>query len=259
MSSLGLIGVAAVALTAVALVLWANGDARESANADPEEVIAFARTVAEQASGETVVAYLLANSDREPSDDDINRTTGAPIGVTEARWPRIGGKKMAHAITLDVSRMPEVAERLSPGTVAVALFLSDLWYYEAYEPLSPDAVVLELTAKDLATGVNLNTPKPSEEDPPLTSKATTFTAHRIDIPKELFEDQFVRGANTDLMDKLSGMVLRFGIAGAKPFWIQGEEYDRPIILQFNEYLADMSFSDGGSIYVFQDTAFMQSS
>ena len=153
--------------------------------------------------------------------------------------------------------MPEVAARLSPGTVAVALFLSDLWYHEAYEPLSPDAAVLELTAEDLATGENLDTPEPVEEDPPLTTKATTFTAHRIDIPKELFESEFFEGPNSDLMEKFESMVLRFGIAGARPLWIQGEEHDKPVILQFNEFLADMNFGDAGAFYVFQDTAFMQ--
>ncbi|MEL6950965.1 MAG: hypothetical protein AAGM16_12725 [Pseudomonadota bacterium] len=112
MGSLGLIGLAVVVLIAVALVVWTNGDKQEEASVDPEAVIAFARTVAEQASGETVVGYLLAKSDREPSPEDINRTTGAPVGVTDARWPRVHGKKMAHAITLDVSQMPEVAARL---------------------------------------------------------------------------------------------------------------------------------------------------
>ena len=257
MSTLGLIGLAAGVLIAIALVLWANGDKQDEASADPEAVIAFARTVAEQVSSETVVGYLLATADREPSAEDINRTTSAPIGVTDARWPRVGGKKMAHAITLDVSQMPEVAEVLSPGTVAVALFLSDLWYHEAYEPLSPDAAVLELTAEDLATGENLDTPEPVEEDPPLTTKATTFTAHRIDLPKGLFERDFFGESNTDLVDKLESMVLRFGIAGARPLWIQGEEHDKPVILQFNEFLADMNFGDAGAFYVFQDTAFMQ--
>lgn len=47
------------------------------------------------------------------------------------------------------------------------------------------------------------------------------------------------------------------MAGGSAIWLQGNEYDGEIIMQFDNCLVDMNLGDGGIMYVFKDTAFWQ--
>ena len=197
-----------------------------------------------------IKAYLLENLDREPDGSELNRTCGAPIGVDERNWPIAEGEKMAHAITLDLESVPALQANFPAGTRAVAVFVSDLMENEAFEPGNPETAVVLLTEADIAKGV-------AEWDAADEAGSTSFAAHEIDLPVDVFSEEIYELDETDPVYELSEELNRFALAGGKPLWLQGPEHDGEIILQFDEELVDMNLGDAGVMYVFRDTAFWQ--
>ena len=77
-----------------------------------------------KAGEQALEIYLLEPSENMPCSTDINRTTGAPIGVTDSNWPKYRGSKMFHAITVDLEQVPHLKNRF-PGCRAFSVFVSD--------------------------------------------------------------------------------------------------------------------------------------
>lgn len=158
---------------------------------------------------------------------------------------------MAHAITMDLESVPALKKNLPQDTKAIAVLVSDLIENEAYEPKNSESAVVFLTASDIAKGIGECAF--TEHEP----ERTTFKAHEVDLPEEVFGEEIHELDESDSMYELFEELSHISIAGGKPIWIQGAEHEGEIILQFDEGLVDMNLGDSGVMYVFKDTAFWQ--
>ncbi len=201
-------------------------------------------------SSKVVTAYLLESTNKTPVDTDINRTCGAPIGVSEEKWPKFNGKKMDHAITLDLSTAPALKSLFPPHAKAIALFVSSLIENEAFSPGNKETELLILTEEDLNKSV-------SEYSPDEEFESTTFISHEVILPIEVFAEDIYERDENDPVYLLSEKLCEYSMAGGKPIWLQGNEHDGDIILQFDDGLVDMNLGDAGVMYVFNDTSFWQ--
>ena len=217
-----------------------------------EEIRQQAQTILQSGSTGRVTAYLLENQEREPGPNDVNRTCGAPIGVSAERWPTIDGDKMEHAITLDLSSVPKLKARFPEKVAAVALFVSSLDDNQAFEPGNEETAIVLLSEQHLANGAD-DPAGPVNED----SESSTFVAHEVALPVEVFAEDIHEREEDDPVLGLSEALCQFSMAGGKPIWLQGPEHQGGIILQFDDSLVDMNLGDGGVMYVFGDTAFWQ--
>ncbi len=199
-----------------------------------------------------ITAYLLENLEREPCENDINRTCGAPIGVDEENWPTIDGEKMDHAITVDLDSVPDMKPLFPETTKAFALFVSSLEINDAFEPNTSETALVLLNESDIAKG--LGKLEKSEEN---EYESTTFIPHKVELPEEVFSEDIYGFDDENPLYQLYGLVERFAMVGGKPLWLQGAEYDGEILLQFNDDFVDMNMGDSGVMYVFKDTAFWQ--
>ena len=219
-----------------------------------DELVSLCKSVASQESGETISAYLLVPEKEPPTDSDVNRTAGHPIGVSDERWPRIAGKKMAHALTVDVRSMPEVRAHLSDHTAALSVFVSDLWYHEAYEPDTNESAVLELSEDDLLIGVNEDLRRSCDDD--ISAKSHRFLSARVDIPIEVYDFELQEGRReSDPLNRLALELYQVGMAAAESMSREDDEYDAPLLIQFAQGLVDMNFGDAGRFCVYPKTAF----
>ncbi len=201
-----------------------------------------------------VTAYLLENLEREPRENDINRTCGVPIGVDEENWPKKDGEKMEHAITVDLDSVPDIKHLFPEKTKAFALFVSHLDENEAFEPNNSETALVLLNESDIAKGLGKR--EKSEED---EYESTTFIPHKVELPEEVFgEDIYDLNEDAPLY-QLFESLQEISIVGGKPLWLQDAEYDGEILLQFSAELVDMNLGDAGVMYVFKDTAFWQCS
>lgn len=217
-----------------------------------EDIRHRAQEIIDAGLADTVTAYLLENQEREPGDSDINRCCGTAIGVSPETWPQKDGRKMEHAITLDLSSTPKLKAQYPAEIAAVAVFVSSLDENEAFEPGTEETAVLLLTDEDLVKGVNAAAGPANDE-----SESTTFVAHEITLPVEVFAEDVHQRDEDDPVYELYEALGEFSMAGGKPVWLQGVAHDGEIILQFDDSLVDMNLGDGGVMYVFRDTAFWQ--
>ena len=210
-----------------------------------------AQAIISKNNSNVVKAYLLENLEREPDEAELNRTCGAPIGIDNGNWPLVEGEKMAHAITINLDSVPALKPNFPEGTKAVAVFVSDLIENEAYQPGTPETAIVLLNESDIAKGTG------EWEPPEDESESTTFKAHEVDLPEEVFGEERYDLDESDPVYELSEELCEFSMAGGKPIWLQGPEHEGEIILQFDEDLVDMNLGDAGVMYVFKDTAFWQ--
>ena len=217
-----------------------------------KEIQRKANLIIDAGLSDSVTVYLLESLEREPADTDINRCCGTAIGVLPDTWPERGGQKMEHAITLDLSSTPKLKAQFPADTAAVAVFVSSLEDNEAFAPGTEETAVLLLTDQDLAKGVNTGAGPANDE-----SESTTFVAHEVTLPIEVFSEDIYERDEDDPIYELNRALSGFSMAGGKPIWLQGIDHDGDIILQFDDSLVDMNLGDGGVMYVFVDTAFWQ--
>ena len=203
---------------------------------------------------ELVTIYLIEALEQEPSEIEINRTFSHPIGVSEENWPRLDGKKMFHAVTLDLETTPKLKEHF-PGYRAISLFISDRVEHEIDGPNNKDATLVRITQEDIEEGINENSPEHNTDfgEP----KSQSFTCHEIEIPIEVFHPE-VRGlVEENPLLNLATRIYDQSYAAGVPLWLQGVEFKGTFLLQFDEMLVDMNLGDGGIMYVFKETAFFQ--
>ena len=217
-----------------------------------EEIQRKANLIIDAGLSDSVLVYLLENLEREPTVTDINRCCGTAIGVSPDKWPERNGQKMEHAITLDLSSTPRLKAQFPANTAAVAVFVSSLDFNEAFEPGTEETAVLLLTDQELAKGVNAGAGPTNDE-----SESTTFVAHEVTLPIEVFAEDIHDRDEDDPVYELNEALCAFSMVGGKPIWLQGVDHDGEFILQFDDSLVDMNLGDGGVMYVFRDTAFWQ--
>ena len=206
-------------------------------------------------SGAKLGAYLLEKDDSTPGDRDINRVAGPPIGVSDDVWPRYAGRKMAHAITLDLNSTPELRKDFPEDARAVALFVSNLVDNEAFEPDTPESAILVLSQSDIERGVS--DWEPDADDDGYEVQPCTFNCHEVFLPVEVFREDIYERDEDDPVTRLFQALFQHSLAGGKPIWLQSPEHEGSFILQFDESLVEMNLGDAGIMYVFKDTAFWQ--
>jgi hypothetical protein len=213
----------------------------------PAETVAdrLARMVA--ATGlqpDTRIYVLDPHEDCEPGSP--NRTCSAPLGLSDARWPKFKkGKveqKMEHVLTLDLDLAPELRRRAPAleSARAMALFISSRNENEAYTPENDETEIVALSAEELAAGHD--------------EEGGSFAVYALDVPAAVFGDT---EKGTPLGELRSALWKLHGRALGEPFWLQSDEWFGDLLLQFDEGLAFINLGDSGVMYVFDDTAFWQ--
>lgn len=244
--------------------------------------------------GQSITIYLLRPVDETPSRNQINRTCGNPIGVTDESWPMYKGKKMEHAITLDLNDVPKIRDALDFNYRAISVFVGSLLHFDSSRPVSEQSSVIYLNQKDVDLGEVEFDPtslRRSEYERSMVEleeerakagffsrlfikflknqievdvteeiiERGTFTCHEIEVPLGIFDDDIDEDS---ALYALSENVLDFGFVGGVPVWLETDwmEYEQNIqlfLMQFDNRLVDMNLGDGGSVYVFKDNVVRQ--
>ncbi len=234
---------------------------REQANVKSEAKLERLLRLAAAASGPKERVYLLERPD-EDEDDEMRMVTRSPtrtgsFSVSRGKGPGIvtvatpatevaKGKRRKkrgsdseeeHILTIDLREVPELAERY-PGVQALSLLARDPQHGDAWDSARLVAVPEAATP-------------PTDGDPitvlPIEVPCAIFHAHRTDKDPQLAEIK-------SLLFNRPGYVL------GEPIYIQGEDEGdayRGFVMQLSERIADLNLGDCGSLYVFEDGAFMQ--
>ncbi len=197
--------------------------------------------------------YYLWKEKKAAAAGELMRIGGAPIGFASvADFPKDSeAVRMEHILTLDVERLPLLAAKLSEGTKAVSLFVSNPQENEAYEPESGYSALRFLTGADLAAA-----PAACADYTPYTPAKSVGIAE-LDFPLDCFDPELA-SESSDLSDLLHLLMnVPCYLLGA-PIWIQGEEGDEELFLgQFDDKFADINLGDSGIMYLFSNAAFWQ--
>jgi len=196
--------------------------------------------------------------DREPSKTDVNRSGGAPIGVSDERWPKFNGKHMFHAVTVDLSDCPSVSKVLGDCR-AVSVFVSSFYDHDIFRETKDEVVLLKLSQEDIDLGVNENIKPECEDELP---EPRTFQLRKVSVPSDVFSIFEADDIDEDsplvkLAEGLTTPSKVAGYVGGNPMWLQDPGFDGPLVLQFCESLLEMNLADGGYLYVFEDRANLQ--
>jgi len=246
------------------------------------------RLIQNQAFQSTTI-YLLQPIKETPSRNQINRTCGNPIGITEASWPKYQGNKMEHAITLDLNDVPIIRDMLKTDARAISVFVSSLLAVDSSRPIGEQSKVIFLSQEDVERGevefdptslrraeYDRNMAELDEarakagflsrlflkflkkqievDDTKEMVEVGMFTCHEIEVPLDIFDEDIVEDS---AIYELSEEILDFGFVGGKPVWMDFEQNEHQFVMQFDNRLVDMNLGDGGSMYVFNDIAFRQ--
>ena len=187
----------------------------------------------------TVLARLDPSDARDPG---VSRVGGPGFELGDRR-PRCVGAPMTHVLTLATDEIPALRAAF-PDAAAVALYVADPGFNQAYSPYNDEASVVALSQDDIARGPAQPTPKDLD---PCPVQATTFA-----LPTAAFDGD--GAAAPELRKAIQKLPAR---AGGAPLWIQGEEAGGRFLLQFDERFAPMNLGDAGVMYVFDDTAYWQ--
>jgi hypothetical protein len=199
------------------------------ANATSEQEL---RRLAASVPGPKVRIYLLCRGDGPPAADEVGRIGGAPRGVTPAEVPTLDGEPMAHVLTLDLARLPELAAR-RPEARAVSLYL-------------PDPRVGERHGLGRLVWT---VPEALDRAPGSTVGASTLVAEPLDVPTVVFEGGELDGA----AQRVRLLVYQSnGHALGGPLWLQDgpDGVDPAFVAQFDDGLCDVHLGDVGVMYVF---------
>ena len=194
--------------------------------------------------GSTRSFYRLSRSEGRAAPAEVNRILGSPIGVGEEDWPRYRRKKMEHVLTLDLDTVPDLKTGPLAESRAVALFVSDLYDNEAWEPGTGHTRVVVLTQRQIDA-----TPASGQAGYKLEVSADR-------VPSFVFIEDVVERSKRR-QEYTGPDVQAVDFAGGGPIWIQTAEHHGHFVLQFSESLVEMNLGDAGTMYVFVDTAFWQ--
>jgi len=236
-----------------------GGESTEASTAERIERLAEAAREGDRTLDWTTI-YVLELTGEAPDSSDRNRIGGAPIGVDDESWPHREGESrepMEHVVTLAVGDLPGLGDGTEPETEAVAVFVADPRFNEAWTPDSGDTEVVALTATELERG-------PYEGELPAGERGSgeLFEAVPVEVPVEIFRDPYTRGPEErdPVVERLRDAVYQSpGRAGGEPVWLREAQYtEGDFLFQFDEQFADINLGDMGVMYVFRETAFWQS-
>jgi hypothetical protein len=151
---------------------------------------------------------------------------GLPPAIDMENWPRYEGELMTHVMTIDLSQVPDLADR---GAGAISVFVSTAMSHKAFGPDSEHSAVLALKPERLD----------GRETPPDGEVVEVLDEHPLVLEQQ------------DTLE--SPMVF----AGGNPRWLQAPQYMSLFVAQVDEDIVDINLGDCGTLYVFADTAFFQ--
>lgn len=213
-----------------------------------------------------VTVSVAAASKEAVTDQTINRILGAPFGITDATWPRArsvremfaqdyhqqgkafdGDYRMDHVFTLDVRGLRHLG--LSPKVAAVAVFVSNRSYNEAWEQGSGHAAVVLLGEEALANGPYKGAlPRGAQAE-----EAEAFELVHVEVPRAVFTTQERESDEGQLRGALFQSAAYFGGA---PIWLQGDPdedgggYDE----EYNDDEGDYDDDEDGGSGEVEDTS-----
>lgn len=205
--------------------------------------------VLETTDSNLLTIYIAEAIDQEPAATTVARIGGVPLGITPMTWPRLNGLPMAHLLTIDLDDMPELKTDTLANARAVALFISDRIDNGAYEPHTPETVLIALSQDDIDQGEPSETLRESDQ-------ASGYQLTPVKVPESIFDEPEEYDEENPL-EQLRNAVFSASYAAGKPLWLQGDEYNGHFLLQFDEAFINMNLGDAGVMYVFADTAFWQ--
>jgi uncharacterized protein YwqG len=205
--------------------------------------------VLETTNSNLLTIYIAEAIGQEPAATTVARIGGVPIGITPMTWPRLNGLPMAHLLTIDLDDMPKLKTDTLANARAVALFISDRIDNGAYEPHTPETVLIALSQDDIDQGEPSETLRESDQ-------ASGYRLTPVKVPESIFDEPEEYDEENPL-EQLRNAVFSASYAAGKPIWLQSDEYDGHFLLQFDEAFIDMNLGDAGVMYVFADTAFWQ--
>lgn len=215
------------------LLVPSSADALTAALAKPIDVVEEFRQITAAHPGPSSSVYLLAVDPGAPVG--LSRVGGLPAGLAPGDVPRYRGRKLAHAFTLELSKVPELATRF-PGARTVSFFV------QAYNEDSPRGQ-LHLTRTDAELS--------AVPDAPGSAKALKITA--LTAPSSLFDTK-----NEGALGYARGLLLSApGFVLGGPVWLQGgkDGADPDFLAQYDERLAPgVNLGDTGICYSFADRA-----
>jgi len=198
----------------------------------------------------TTEIYILHQAPNKPKANSVKRIAGIPIGVTPATWPHFEGTPMQHALTLDLAALPAVRTGQLTNARAVALFVSDFWDNEAFQPHTQESAVIRLSEEDIQQG------EPDDILNQSKSEAYTYQVEPVTIPLSLF-NHFEETQQPAALTELKNLLYSTSYAGGQALWMQDNEHQGHFLCQFDEIFVEMNLGDAGIMYMFVDTAFWQ--
>ncbi len=193
--------------------------------------------------------------DGPPSDGELNRIGGRPVGIDADNWPHRGGDEdepMHHMVTLDVEAIPTLRARVGDDVRAVALFVHSPDYNEAWEPYNGQVEVVHLSQEDVDKGLYPEDELPAGDDDPLA-----FSVETVEVPEGIFWMDY-DDDDPQLREIRDLVYSSHAYSGGHPLWLQNEQSaGSPFLFQFDEGFIWMNLGDCGVMYVFSDTAFWQ--
>jgi hypothetical protein len=202
--------------------------------------------------GNTTISIAAASA--EPiTAETINRVGGAiPFGITDETWPRArsveamfgqsyenegkefdGDYRMDHVFTLDVRGLKHLG--LPKEVAAVALFVSNIQYNEAWESGSGHAEVVLLTEAQLALGEYTGALPRGQE-----GRGERFDLVHVKVPYAIFTSRDDDGDVGALRSAIYNSAAYFG---GEPMWLQGDPDEDYYGDDGDDYEGD---DDGGS-------------
>ncbi len=200
--------------------------------------------------------YVLERLDDAGADTDLNRIGGRPFGVDADTWPckdDDADQPMEHMFTLDMNSVPQLQSRVGDDVRAVALYVYQPDYNEAWTPYNSDTTVMMLTEDDLSDGP-FDGELPTGDDSP-----RAFSVQAVEVPVEAFVEMGWDEERDADLEAIRNAVYRCrAYVGGEAIWLQSDESAGfNFLMQFDEGFVHMNLGDCGVMYVYPDTAFWQ--
>jgi antitoxin component YwqK of YwqJK toxin-antitoxin module len=197
--------------------------------------------------GERDRIYLLKKVDAQP-DGSLNRIGGCPPGIDVDGWPGSEEEPMEHLFTLDLDTMPELRGPNSK-TRAVAMFINNAGFNEAWTPGNKDTQLVRLTQEAVDEGA-LDAP------PGKPIRSGWFVPVPVEVPRAIWEEDL--DPESDLGELRTAVYQANARVLGEPIWLQDGAHWGHLVLQFDQgFVDEVNLGDCGVMYAFTDTQFWQ--
>ncbi|MCA9611071.1 MAG: hypothetical protein KC619_36000, partial [Myxococcales bacterium] len=202
-----------------------------------ESVLDEMRRIAGELPGPKTPIYLLRPTEDPATEASPASTGGRPRGFAEVDVPRARGRRLVHAVTVDLDVVPELAGDY-PGARTLSVFV------QAYsETMTRAQALVGRTAAELGAA------------PGDLAHARHVDIERIEVPTAIFDAGDDQDPRDEATRHLASLVYReAGYLLGGPLWLQSGPpgVDPRFIAQLDERLAsEANFGDCGIAYCFE--------